>query len=184
MLLIFEGLDRVGKDTQIRLLQKYYYPKKMFHHFHYSGFSKNEYTPEEQLEFNKEFYEEMFELILTNKNKNIILNRSHLGEFVYGPLYRKYDPSYIWNLEQKFLLNYGRSVFLFTFIDEVDNLIKREDGKSFSLDVDSKKSEIMNFILATNFSSIPNKKIININGKSIEVVHSEIIEFLEVIAHD
>lgn len=178
MLIIFEGLDRCGKDTQIRLLQKHFYPNKMFHHIHCSGFTNNNITSEQHLSKNIVYYKQMFDIILKSSNFNFILNRSHLGEYVYGPLYRNYDASYIWELENYFIKNYKNDIYLFVLIDDICNLIHREDGKSFSTNEFNKQNEIDLFTSVYKKSNIKNKLLINIKNKNIETVHTEIMKLI------
>ena len=179
MLIIMEGLDRCGKDIQIHKIQKHFYPYTMFHHIHCSGFLNPDIKAEDQLGKSIVFYKEMFNIIKNNPNMNFVLNRSHLGEYIYGPLYRQYDASYIWELEKDFIKAYNNDVFLFVLIDEVSNLMKREDGKSFTLDEKVKQNEIDLFTSAFKKSNIKNKLLINIKNKNIENVHSNIISFIE-----
>ncbi len=98
---IFEGLDRCGKDTQIGLLQKRYYPE-VWHTFHYSKIPFEEIH--QHKDYSEALYNDMFEMMLHNKGsqRNLIFNRSHLGESVYAPLYRKYDGDYIFDIEKNY----------------------------------------------------------------------------------
>jgi thymidylate kinase len=179
--ILCEGIDRVGKDTQIKeLLPKLVNnPTQVFHYSSIKGLSK-----QESKKYSKMLYTDMFKIMkqsFSGDKRNLIFNRAHLGEFVYGPLYRKYKGDYIFNIEKKFeKYDFWDSVYLITFIDTPENLIAREDGDSFSIDPKMKQKEIDLFKEATEKSLIKNKMIMNINGKSIEQVHNEICIFLGV----
>lgn len=179
MILIFEGLDRCGKDTQIKLV-KQNIKRKVFHELHYTNdFIKNDNS--EIAEIKSYFqYGEMFKIInffIENK-MNLILNRSHLGEHVYSEKYRNYDGSYVFDLEKMFIDKIKNKIFLVIFIDTPENILNREDGNSLSKDIENKKYEIEKFKEAFEKTIIPNKIIININNKSIEEIHKEIMKFL------
>jgi hypothetical protein len=108
-----------------------------------------------------------------------MLDRSHIGEFVYGHIYRKYDPSYIFAIEDKFnMLNMWQQTYLITLLDQPEAVVKRDDGKSFSTEIKKKQQEIDRFIEATDRSSIPNKITIFNNERSIVDIHMIIKNFL------
>lgn len=175
MIVIFEGIDNVGKDTQIKLFQKYMFDKHRmsFHQLHYSGFNSTEMTQSELLDINYKLYCEMFDIVYRN-NLNFILNRSHLGEYVYGNMYRGYDASYIFDLEKTRII---KKIKLILLLDESENVIKRDDGHSFTTNKTVKEKEIELFREVFNKTSIEDKIIIEKN--SIEVTHNNIIKFIE-----
>ena len=175
-IIIFEGLDRCGKNTQIKLLLPILsnLPTQVLHYCGFKGLSK-----EENIKYNQSLYNDLFLLIKQSKNRNLIFNRSHIGEYVYSPLYRNYSGDYIYNIEKKYIdEKFWQNIYLITFVDKTENLINREDGKSFSIDKKQKLKKIKLFKEATNKSFIKNKIIININNKSIETVHKNIKKFL------
>ncbi|MCK9416830.1 hypothetical protein M0Q97_09260 [Candidatus Dojkabacteria bacterium] len=173
-----EGLDRTGKDTQIKLLQTYFCQNNInpFHVLHYSGFS-NCHDYQEVYKYSKKYYSEMFEMIyyLDNIGVNLILNRAHLGEHVYGHLYRAYDGSYIFDLEKIYPILLEK-IYLFVFIDDPKNLIKRDDGMSFSTLVEKKQMEIDRFKEAFQLSNIQKKWLVDISDKSIQEIHEFILD--------
>jgi len=73
---------------------------------------------------------------------------------------------------------FWRNVYLVVFIDEPENAISRDDGESFTIDIERKQEEIDSFIDAYQKSLIINKTIINICDKNIEEVHNEIYNFI------
>jgi thymidylate kinase len=182
--IIFEAPDNCGKDTQIKLLSTVYAKMMIpYHVLHYSSIPK--ITPAESKEFSKILYEDMFRLILNTSiliDRTIILNRSHIGENVYAPMYRNTPGDWIFDIEIYFNVAFPtdwKNINLITFIDSAENLIKREDGKSFSIDIDKKNEEIKRFIRTTERSFIRNKIIIDIDGKNKDQVHQEVINFLD-----
>jgi hypothetical protein len=57
-------------------------------------------------DWQKAHFKDMFDLItlnLANSTRNIILNRAHLGEYVYSPIYRGYEGNWVFDLEESFL---------------------------------------------------------------------------------
>jgi thymidylate kinase len=179
MIIIFEGPDRVGKDTQIKMIQSYYIGCK-FHILKYSDIKGLSGGLSEK--YNTQYYNEMFELLSNNAEYDFICNRSHLGEYVYAPLYRGYSGNFVFDIEEDFkLCEFFNYINLITLIDTPENLVNREDGESLSDNILNKQKEIQRFKEATEKSKITKKIIININNKSKEQVHKEIIKFLEII---
>lgn len=181
LFLIVEGPDNVGKSTLINNLNNYY-NKITLHNLHYSNV-KQENTAE-VIKHNKKLYTEMFELMtftLKNDKAGLIFDRSHLGEMVYGNIYRSYTGDYVLDIEKKFhnILDIFENLFLITLVDEPENLISREDGLSFSTDLDKKQRELELFDLTHNSSSISNKLIINIKDKDAEAVFKEVSSYID-----
>jgi len=175
MIIIFEGIDNVGKDTQIKLFQKYMFDKYMmnFHQLHYSGFSSDKIEKNELLDMNYKLYSEMFDLI--NKHDyNFILNRSHLGEYVYGNMYRGYDPSYIFDLEKTRMI---KEIKLILLLDSSESVISRDDGHSFTTNIEVKKKEIELFKEVFNRTLIKDKILIEKN--TIQNIQEQIRTFIE-----
>ena len=108
-LLIIEGLDRCGKDTLIKSLSSKY---KFVVNSHWSFPQGN--TNEEKTQYQQESFAAEFVMqdMIRSAAKNgyrcddgiIIWNRSHIGEYVYGTLYRDSQPeTWIPQLEESFL---------------------------------------------------------------------------------
>jgi thymidylate kinase len=172
--IIFEGLDNVGKSTQIEELRKHY--KDIGFIVTKSSFIKD-FTPEEFKKNSSLEYEQSFRIF--NQDFDISCDRLHLGEYVYGNIYRGYSGEHVFDLEDKYDLNKIDDLFLFVFIDDVDNLLSRDDGLSLTTDRDKKQYEIQRFIEAFEKSKIKNKLLINVNNKSIEDVTKELVNFIE-----
>ena len=176
--IIFEGLDRCGKDTQIALLRSYL----QFDIIHTLKYSNIKLVNHENVaNYSKLLYKDMF-LLLKNAmrtNHNFILNRSHIGEYVYSRIYRGYDGSYIFDYEKKYLRYVENNIYLIVFIDDVQNLLNRDDGLSLS----NKNSDMISlertmFIDAYNKTFIKNKILINIANQDINSIHEKIVNFL------
>lgn len=161
MNIIIEGPDNVGKSTLINNIKKTF-NTSTFHTLHYSNVRQP--TIEEHIEYSSLLYKEMFSIcdfITKNQNSNTICDRSHIGEMVYSPLYRNYSGDYVLYIEkeQSNLDDY----ILIVLIDDPNNLIKRDDGLSHSVDPYKKQQEIDLFKDAYNKSLIKNKLLVDVS---------------------
>ena len=175
MVIILEGLDRVGKSAQINNIREEF-KDSFFLTFHLSNIKTNKWSNEFYQSYFKNLYVEYFELIESNEY-DLLFDRFHLGESVYSPLYRNYSGDYVFQLEE--IIQDCNDVFLIVLIDEAKNLLNREDGNSFSDKLEEKQKEINLFIEAFHKSSIKNKILININNKNQQQVFKEIKEFVK-----
>lgn len=178
MIVIFEGPDNTGKDTQQKLLIKNY-RNNYFQVLKYSSlpFAKDDW--EEHLDYSTRLYNRMFAL-LASSSTDFILNRSHLGESVYSPLYRNYTGDYVFKLEENWLnLIDENEIFLIVFTNTGEELINRDDGLSFYTNIDEAETENEYFIRAFQKSKIKNKILIEVGTKSREEISKEIINFIE-----
>lgn len=145
--IIIEGPDNVGKTTLINGI-KNYFNDYTFHTIHYSNVKQE--STEKVIEYSKKMYKEMFSYMLNSIKFNksgIICDRSHIGEMVYGPIYRNYTGEYVIDIEKEFsnIKSIWDNLFLITLYDEPENLIARDDGLSFSTNLEKKQNEINNF---------------------------------------
>lgn len=181
MMVLFEGQDRCGKGTQINKLYKRLASKGIPTHIaHYSNPGIKDVK--ECISWSWKVYEQMFVLgaILTSSNAWFIADRAHLGEWVYGKKYRKYDADFIWNIERHLPQEWLEdNVVLIVFTDATRNLTARDDGLSHSSKPEDMDWERERFKDAFNRSAIRKKLYIDIDGKSIEQVELEIKDFLE-----
>ncbi len=164
-LIIFEGCDRTGKDTLINELVKNM-PNVIKRHWT----SPKGNTNEERIDYQKKSFNEEFKLYndlkLLIPDTNMIWNRGHLGELVYGTLYRQYDPdNWINNLELKYSFNDCKDIYLVYLYGDVDFLVNNDDGESFSNDIKMKEKELDLFFHAFYKTTIKNKIKIKINKK-------------------
>lgn len=182
--IIIEGLDRVGKDTLIQNLcntaQNY-----MVRHFSKPIGETNE----EKIEYQKSDFHSEFILSLTREsihkypNDLYIWNRAHIGEYVYGRMYRDYDPSWIFDLETKMDFDKDDSIYLILLYADADFLIQREDGESLSDKLEDRIQEINLFKEAIDKSHIKNKLIIKVNEgnnyKPKDDILNEVLSFIK-----
>lgn len=179
MILILEAPDNCGKSTQVQKLIHLFHDKSI-HQLHYSsvkGFNNNQ----EVYTYSCRMYSDMFKLLYSNyKDMHFILDRSHLGEMIYGPLYRDYDGKYVLNIENywKDFKEFWDQIYLITFIDTAERIINRDDGLSFSIDLKKKEREIELFQEAHNSSLIKNKLLIDIENLDENKVFENIRNFL------
>lgn len=195
MVVIFDSVDAIGKDTQIeRLVQEAHRKGIITHILHYSnikGLDDNKSNfrgPSGVHDFSKvrdlsvKQYQSIFTFMrdVAIPSKDLfIYNRAHLSEYVYSPMYRNYDGYYVFALEKTILADkLSDSIYLFSFIDDPKRIIERDiargDGQSFSLELDKKQEELNRFTEAFNLSGISNKYLIDIENKSIDDVAAEI----------
>jgi thymidylate kinase len=169
MHIICEGLDNSGKSTLIDNLIKHY--KLPFIKLHYYGPPFKD--KEKDIKFDMKLYSEMASIF--NSYENVIADRSHLGSLVYSPIYRGHNGEHVLEIE-KYL---PEDTILFTLVDEPENLISRDDGLSFSTDIEKKRQEIKAFKDAHDKSTIKNKYIINIEKFNAEEVTKIAVDYIE-----
>lgn len=186
--IIIEGCDRVGKDTicnEIKLnadcLLYRHWQKPKGQNIH------------EKIEYQKTTFKKEFDLRKTfiddwylndqdkDDNQNLILwNRSHIGEYVYGQLYRNSNPEWIYNLESIYNFSEDQNIYLVMLYADPNFLCEKDDGQSFSSDLESKTKEIDLFHEAVNKSLIQNKFKIKVNNgnryKDKESIRREIFD--------
>lgn len=180
LFLIVEGPDNSGKSTLIKKI-KSYYSDYTLQSLHFSSVKHK--SLDDCINYNKKLYNMMFDMMIFSikyDKSGILMDRSHLGELVYGPLYRDYAGEYVLDIEKNILNIHDviNNFFLITLVDKPENLISREDGESISIDLNNKNKEIQLFKEAHNKSLIKNKLIINIENKDANEVFEEVKIFL------
>jgi hypothetical protein len=136
MTLIFEGPDNCLKTTMIDFICNELYKNK--HFLKIKTNSPPKFTSKiEYFNYNSKLVCDQLNIIkyASLNNINLIFDRSYIGEFVYGPLYRSkfYDETYkefVKKTETKLLKNITNSIIVIKLIDNIDNLIKRDDKLS------------------------------------------------------
>ena len=192
--IIIEGLDRCGKSSLIEGLCKHF----KFDNVTVRHFSK---PPKgEALEWQMCAFEQEGELLGHIKDNDfyqhkyyeniLIWNRSHIGEYVWGPLYRhvsktavrkalyEYEIAYLdddVNLKNTYL------IYLYADAEFLNNL---EDGNSFSNTIEQKQRELFEFEEAIDFSMVPNKMKIKVCDENLkfftkELILNNVIEFVK-----
>lgn len=161
--IIIEGIDGVGKTSLIQnILNTYGY----YHVIHYEKPRKcaaYQNTNNPLFEYQKQSFEEGLKLL--NHDVRVLFDRFHLGEWVYAPLYRKYDAQYIFDLERKYVIphiGYATNTTRLILLTTSDFSFIRNDGNNFDFDAKEKEQEL--FIEAFNKSHIMNKVIIDVSA--------------------
>lgn len=153
MIIIVEGMDRCGKDTLIKHIRKHKLKnvKTMMMHC----VSPPSGAP---MHWALKHYTELLSHItkMSDCGWDIILNRSHLGEDVYGPIYRNRPAEWVYTLDAQFF--YTRDdVMLVTVVDSPECVMSREDGDSLSSNIDDISKVRESFIRVHSKSQIKNK---------------------------
>lgn len=176
--IIIEGPDRVGKSTQIKRLMKFFAgssPMQWLHYTSIRGLDENWQT-----ELFKTTFNHMFKLITREPNVIWFLDRSHLGEKVYGPVYRpNSNTDYVWDLEKKYKIGEREDVFLLLFYDSSFENLKRDDGDSYTVELDACRKEVERFKAAYYSTSIRKKIMIDIANKDTDQVTKELYAFFK-----
>lgn len=155
-----------------------YFTDKPIEWLHYSSIKG--LNAKEQTEWFKKTFRHMFKTI-QDDSAHWILDRSHLGEEVYGSTYRPTEShEYIWNLEKEFDISEREDMFLIIMYDSSFKNLERDDGDSYSTELEMCKKEVEGFKRAYEKTSIKNKLLLDISGKDINQVAEEIKEFLKV----
>lgn len=181
MTIIIEGVDALGKSTQIQKIKEEFEKQGIsVHILHYSNIKAFGNDNKKIREASYKQYRDMLKLAnyaASEDSMALILDRSHIGEAVYSPLYRNYNGDFVFEEEKTFLWQDNlKRIKLILFTDEVEAIIKRDkernDGQSFSLDPEMKKKELDLFDKAFE-KSILNKKRIELKGRDAEQIWSE-----------
>ncbi len=174
---IIEGLDRLGKSTLIegilrengfhqvihyerpKLLQ--FYMDRAVEHAYHLGDDDDEAALKRKALFMYQY--DTFDVMcrLITSGAYLILDRAHLGEYVYAPIYRGYDGNFIFDLERSYLLNSSnlgiRLILLTEDFEKSKHFV--DDGKGLGTE-DKRPQEQARFIEAFNKSIIADKKMI------------------------
>lgn len=182
-LIIIEGTDNTGKDTLIsKLLEKF--PTVTLIHCG-KPYSKK-YSSKEQ--------DELFNVYINNilngsydNTHAIIMNRSHIGEYVYGVLYRNRIVDEVGNmiikLNKKLSLRNDLDIKYVQLICTSKKLLSNnEDGQSLSGGIDYKISiETDKFKEIYKYCDLP-KKMVIVNDedkfRSRESIFNEVWNFI------
>jgi thymidylate kinase len=163
---IVEGVDRLGKGTLIDGIQHrlgyhtvihFEKPKLLDVYDGLASAATSDLQNTLQI-YQKKSFINMFDLLWSDAK--IIFDRSHLGEYVYGPMYRGYNADYIFELEEtngaKNLLN-TKLILLTEDFTVSQHFV--DDGKSLG-SIDARQREQDLFMQAFELSEFENKKII------------------------
>lgn len=180
-LVIFESPDNCFKTTNVETLAKEFFKRNLLvHQLHYTSLGLTNIN--QTIQISTQLYKHGFMLPFNTRSDSFIMDRFHFGEMVYGKIYRNYEADFIYDIERKVRdLNpkwWNKSVYSITLYDDVENLIERDDGKSFTTDPDKKQYEIERFILASEKSFIKNKMLIRVTGETKENLAKKITNFV------
>lgn len=163
-LIIFEAADRCGKDTYIAELTKGLRNYTIRHWSFPQGNSNDEKTNWQKNSFHDEFSHYVF-LSARFPDHILFWNRAHLGELVYGSIYRDSRPhTWVPNLEYQYGMVNDSNVFLVHLTADPEFVAAKDDGKSYSNTLEKKIEEINAFAKAVDDSDIKNKITIKINN--------------------
>lgn len=140
---VFEGPDNLGKGTIIKSLVDEYKNVRDICMIHFTG-PRCE-NGEDPFEYQKQIFASKVKKIITLNQYNklcgkqtddiIILDRSWIGEYVYGQIYRGGDPEKILDMvnEYNIMLNTEGIKTIFVRLDaNPDFIIYHDDNKSFT----------------------------------------------------
>ena len=162
---LFEGIDRVGKDTLIRGVQD-----RLGYHqvFHYQkplrlDFYAAASEADAKYRYQESSFRTMFQFLCGVPSAKIICNRSHLGESIYAPLYRGYSGEYVFDLEREFNVDrllHVRLVLLVEDLTASKHFV--DDGQSLggADDAGKRQSQQDLFRRAIDTSSFRDKRIV------------------------
>lgn len=160
MLLIVEGLDNTGKTTLIKSLRKCFFksPKTTTIHC---------VSPPIDCSVNwaYEHYRAILDTCsdLVSQGWDVILDRSHIGEDVFGPIFRGENADYIYDLEYVYLKDI--KTYSVLLLDDPEKLVEREDGNSPTVNIDKLTKISDGFIKAFDKSLIDNKMVYHISNE-------------------
>jgi len=177
-LIIIEGTDRTGKDTLVNRLMSDNRNVVKRHWSFPKGNTNDEKTRYQKRSFNEEFH--FFELMKLHAPDDTLMiwNRAHLGEFVYGTIYRDSNPeSWVWKLEEDHFFDLDTDVYLILLYADPEFVAAKDDGKSYSAKIEDKTKEINAFLDSFDKSQIQNKLKIKVNeDRDSYKAHDEIYE--------
>lgn len=174
MKFIIEGVDRLGKSTLIDGIQNELGYHVVIHLDKPKSLDAyNRFGDSGPRLYQQHVYDNMA-LILSAPHVDVILDRGHLGECVYAPMYRDYSGDYVFQLERNFSLD-TKLILLTT--DNFDFV--EDDGEGFDFSKIEQEQEL--FKQAFKKSRIRDKFIVNIhagNGrrKTREEVLNEVLK--------
>lgn len=156
MLILIEGLERCGKTSMVNHLRSVIKnPKLIVNH---CAKPPKGLSQAETREWSQRYY---FELLvkfgaLSKEGWDIIMDRAHIGEYVYGTMYRgnAVADDFMFFPEQFIDIS---DAYLILLTDDPVKVLSREDGMSLSQSKSMVEFERMRFIDGFNKSKIMNK---------------------------
>jgi thymidylate kinase len=176
---LIEGLDRLGKSTLIDGIQNtcgfhqvVHYEKPKLLEAYINRPQKLLVMPEDREaamkqraleEYQYDSFHTMFAMV--QSGGYFIMDRAHLGEMVYAPLYRKYNGDYVLELERDHEMDtcYHAKLILLTE-DFTKSKHFQDDGQSLGPESARAKEQEL-FINAFDRSIFKNKQVICVTGE-------------------
>lgn len=194
--IIIEGGDRLGKSTLIEGITKHFnHDNVIIRHFSKPPSDIDDVDPFEfqQKCFDKEGFlskniHQMDDGVYSYYENILIWNRSHLGEYVYGQMFRGQDKSkmeeYILDYEIRNLSSFDNDIYLVLLsADNAEFFLSKEDGQSLSTNLEQKQKELKMFDEVFELSSISKKIKINVNDglnyQSKEHILNTVLDFIK-----
>jgi len=180
---LIEGLDRLGKSTLIDGIQNkhgfhqvIHYEKPKLLDKYLNEKNKLLVKPEEKeaaikqraLEaYQYNSFRMMFGMVKSawTHQLNFIMDRAHLGEMVYAPLYRKYDGDYVFDLEREYQMHQCHHAKLILLTEDFEKSKHfQDDGQSLGPESARAKEQEL-FINAFERSTFLHKQIVCVTGE-------------------
>jgi thymidylate kinase len=183
MIVIVEGIDNIGKDSLINGIMSHFSQEGLKFKeevIHFTSPQGN--TFEEKRLYQEGFFRKQFQKQLDNPKSFYFWNRSHLGEYIYGNLYRNTDSNWIFDLEKEYLEKFKQNdipIMLFMLEASAEFSLNNDDGKSLANSLEKRNQEIALFNDAFEKTQISKKTKYNVQKNKFDFIPLEqrIIEF-------
>lgn len=155
-IIIIEGLERCNKTSTVNFIRsKIQNPLLIVHH---SAKPPKGLTRQQMQTWAAIHYTELFKTFdtLSSRGYDIIMDRAHIGEYVYGHMYRGNSTEDDYMFFPETLIDLS-SVYLILLTDSPKNVLSREDGQSLSTTEEKIDTERKRFIEGTAKSKVLNK---------------------------
>lgn len=166
-IIIIEGQDNTGKDTLIKSLSN---KRLSIKEYHFTSPEKYNPNIEDKVLAQKLQFVEIFNYVKKDLEENkfdlIILNRSHVGEYVYGSIYRNTNPDWVFKEFEPEFLDILKQSYLILLTAPPELSLKNDDGLSHSTKLKDKELEYYRFLRAFGLSQIKNKIIVPVHEKN------------------
>ena len=163
--IIIEGCDRLGKDTLIGGLM---HALGFFQLVHYQKPLELDYYDCDKRAYQEASFEQMFNMLSVG---GMMLNRAHLGEYVYADRYRGYSGSYVFDMEDRHYMACKNSLLVLLYASSWEPIT--DDGLSF--DFNKKEDEQNDFKTAFATSNIKTKLMVDVTANGQFRPRSEIL---------
>lgn len=182
-IIIVEGLERCNKTSTVNFIRsKIQNPRLITHH---SAKPPKGLTRQQLQTWAAIHYTELFKTFdkLSATGYDIIMDRAHIGEYVYGHMYRGNSATEDYMFFPETLIDIS-SVYLILLTDSPKNVMSREDGQSLSTTEEKISTERYRFVEGCNKSKILNKLHVDWEnfypGETFETKQKYFFERLEI----